>query len=102
METELDSLRSEVRIRADREVALETEVSQLRATLTKVNAERDNYMRRAEAIKSILDQTGSGLVNAMRVFHASERELQEQALGADSEPPPRFISEGSKALHAVG
>lgn len=101
MESELDSLRSEVRIRGEREIALETEVTQLRASLSKTQAERDNYMRRAESIKSILDQTGSGLVNAMRVFHSSERELQEQSMGVGQDVP-KFISEGSKALHAVG
>lgn len=101
--SELDSLKAENNILREREVALETENDQLRRLTTKINAERDTYLRQAEAMKSILTQAGTGLVNAMNAFRAGERELQEGQLGIGNpnEPPPKFLSEASKALHAL-
>jgi regulator of replication initiation timing len=101
---ELESVKAETRILREREIALETENTQLRDLLGRTQVERDTYLRQSEAMKSILTQAGSGLVNAMNAFKAGERELQEQplGLGQTNEMPTKFISEGTKALHAVG
>lgn len=102
--SERDSLDAEVGICRERLAALEAENAHLHAINGKLSIERDTYLRQAEAMRSILTQAGSGLVNAMNAFRAGERELQEQNLGVGhaDDPPPKFIAEGGKALHAVG
>lgn len=101
--SELDSQKAENVILREREVALETENGQLRILLAKTSTERDTHLRQAEAMKSILTQAGTSLVNAMAAFRAGERELQETSLGVgnQNEAPPKFISEATKSLHAV-
>lgn len=98
METELDTLRAELQVLRGREIAQNTEIGQLQQTVSRLQAERDTLMRRGEALKSILDQTGSGLVNAMRTYHAAEREVQQQALGVGQDDLPKFLSNGHKVL----
>lgn len=101
--SELDSLRAENRIMREREVALETENDQLRRLTAKINVERDTYLRKAEAMQSILTQAGTSLVNAMQAYRAGEREVQEQQLDVGNQKDmPKFISEATKSLHAVG
>jgi len=104
MLSELDSTKAEIEILRSHSVAMETENDQLRRSVSRLQVERDTYLRQAEAMKSILTQAGTGLVNAMNAFRAGERELQEQALGVgeETDAPPQFISEATKRLAAVG
>lgn len=78
METEVETLRAENSVQRQHIGVLEFENEQLRRSNDKIMAERDVFLRRSEAIKGLLDQTGAMLVNSMRKFHESERELQEQ------------------------
>lgn len=98
METELVSLRSEIDILRKHQGLAEFENEQLRRALAKCQSERDNYMRRAEAIKSLLDQTGASLVNSIRKYHESERELQEDALGVGDDDRPKFLTNGERVV----
>ena len=96
METELQSLRSENEVLKHNKAIIEFENESLRRALAKAHADRDNFMRRAEAIKSLLDQTGANLVSGMNRYHESERELQERQLAeADGDDLPKFLTNGS-------
>ncbi|WP_158644912.1 hypothetical protein [Bradyrhizobium yuanmingense] len=57
---------------------LDFENDSLRRQLAMANADRDNMMRRGEAIKSLLDQTGAALMNGLQKFHETERDLDER------------------------
>jgi hypothetical protein len=76
METEIEQLRRENDIQRQHVGILEFENEQLRRSIDKALAERDVYMRRGEAIRSLLDSTGAMLVNSIKKFHDSERELE--------------------------
>lgn len=97
METELISLRSEIDILKKHQGVIEFENDQLRKSLAKSQTERDNYMRRAEAIKTLLDQTGSSLVHGIEEYHRSERKLVEETTSSDA-PPPRMLSTAERAF----
>ena len=75
METELASLRVEVGLLRHGKGLMEYEIESLRRELAKARTERDNYLRRAEATKVLLDMTGSNLVSGINKYHATEREL---------------------------
>lgn len=98
METELASLRAENDILRKHQDLADFENEQLRRALAKCQGERDNYMRRAEAIKTLLDQTGASLVNSIRKYHESEREMQDQAQIGDDVEKPKYLSNGSRVL----
>jgi len=96
MESELQSLRSENDILKHNKAIIEFENESLRRALAKTQADRDNFMRRAEAIKSLLDQTGASLVSGIKKYHESERELQARQLAeADNDAMPMFLTNGS-------
>jgi regulator of replication initiation timing len=95
IETELQSLRVEVDLLKHGKALLEFENETLRRTLAKSQIERDNYMRRAEAIKALLDLTGASLVSGINKYHATERELQAQQLAEGEDPPPKFLSKSN-------
>lgn len=95
METELVSLRTENDLLKKQAAVVEWENEQLKRLLTRSNVERDTYLRRSEAIKTLLDQCGASLVNGIQKFHATERELQEQQLGV-GEDKPQFLTAPSK------
>ena len=78
IETEVETLRAENNVQRQHIGVLEFENEQLRRANDRVMAERDIFLRRSEAIKGLLDQTGAMLVSSMRKFHESERDLQEQ------------------------
>jgi regulator of replication initiation timing len=100
LESELQSLRSENEVLKHNKAIIEFENESLRRALAKAQADRDNFMRRAEAIKSLLDQTGANLVAGINKYHESERELQERQLAADADPDlPIFLTNGS-GMHA--
>ncbi|MCA1452879.1 hypothetical protein I6F35_06540 [Bradyrhizobium sp. BRP22] len=95
METELQSLRSENELLKHNKAIIEFENESLRRALAKTQADRDNYMRRAEAIKSLLDQTGSNLVSGIERYHQSERELQARQLAdGNDDDLPKFLANG--------
>lgn len=83
METEIETLRAENNVQRQHIGVLEFENEQLRRANARIMGERDVFLRRSESIKGLLDQTGAMLVNSMRKFHESERELQEQQQGSD-------------------
>lgn len=97
METELVSLRTEIEMRRQREAVLENENDSQRRTIARLQAERDNAIRRADQIKVLLDQCGASLVSGIQKFHANEREI-EQAFAQDE---TRFLSDASKTLPSV-
>lgn len=76
METEIEQLRTENNVQRQHIGVLEFENEQLRKSNDRVRAERDVFLRRSEAIKALLDSTGAMLVNSMRKFHESEREIE--------------------------
>ncbi|KRQ99244.1 hypothetical protein [Bradyrhizobium valentinum] len=68
---------------------MEFEREQLTRRCSTLQRERDNYMRRAEQIKILLDQTGANLVTGLHKYHAAERELAERdAIRLDELPAP--------------
>lgn len=87
METEGAMLRNENALQKQHINVLEFEINQNRQAMARLQAERDNLMRRAEAIKALLDQTASLLVSSMRKYHTDERErLEQNDAGSASEP----------------
>lgn len=95
METELISLRTELDLRKQRESVLDSEVSQLRTALTRAENLRDIYLRRSEAIKTLLDQTGAALVSSIRKFHDSEREEREIDSNVER---PKFLASAERTM----
>lgn len=99
METRMISLESETEMLRQHSAVLESENESQRQVIARLQAERDSAMRRAEAIKVLLDQTGASLVSGIQKFHASERELQEQVLGVGSkEDMPKFLTTAERVL----
>jgi hypothetical protein len=99
LETEVVSLRADVEMRKQHQAILEWENTSLRAALAKLQAERDHALQGRDEVKVLLDQTGAALVSGIQKFHATQRTLQQdRQLGEDDEPPPKFISDASKAL----
>ena len=78
LESELQSLRAENAVLKHNKAIIEFENETLCRALTKVQGERDNYMRRAEAIKSLLDATGVNLVTGINKYHELEREMRPE------------------------
>jgi regulator of replication initiation timing len=76
LETDLEQLKQENSVQRQHIEVMEFENDMLRKTLARAQYERDVYMRRAEAIKGLLDQTGALIVNSINKFHDSEMELQ--------------------------
>lgn len=76
LETEIEHLRTENSVQRKHIDMLEWENEQLKRANEKALAERDNYLRRSEAIRALLDSTGAMLVNSIKKFHESEHELQ--------------------------
>lgn len=99
MQSELEGLRSENQMQGKHIAVLEFENDQLRKALSHVNAERDNFMRRSDKIKSLLDATGSALVNGIQEFHNSERERQETKLGVGQDDAPKFLSTAERTFN---
>ena len=96
LETELQSLRSDNEVLKHNKAINEFENESLRRALAKAQQDRDHFMRRAEAIKSLLDLTGANLVSGINKYHDSERELQERLLAAeDGDDLPKFLTNGS-------
>ena len=93
LESELQSLRSENEVLKHNKAIIEFENESLRRALAKTQGDRDNFMRRTEAIKSLLDQTGASLVSGINKYHESERELQARQLG-DGDEMPMFLTNG--------
>lgn len=103
LESEVQSLRSENEVYKHNKAIIEFENENLRRALAKSQAERDNLLRRAEAIKSLLDQTGANLVSGMNRYHESERELQERQLASEQgDSKPLFLSNGRTAANGNG
>lgn len=100
LETQLANALSENDILKKNREVMEFENDHLKRALAKTQAERDSYLRRAEGIKSLLDQTGATLITGINKFHESERHLQEMSMGMGNknEPPPKFISDASRKL----
>jgi regulator of replication initiation timing len=97
METEMISLKSETEVLRQHSGVLESENEGLRRSNAKLQAERDTAMRRAEAIKVLLDQCGSSLIHGIQQFHASERNVQEQSLGVGTkEDMPKFLTTATR------
>lgn len=95
LESELQSLRSENDVLKHNKAIIEFENESLRRSLAKAQADRDNFMRRAEKIKSLLDTTGASLVSGINQYHESERELQERQLAdGDDGRMPMFLTNG--------
>lgn len=101
LESELESLRAETRLQQQQIAVLEFENGAQKETITALKSERDHERRRADAIKVLLDQAGSSLVTGIQKFNATERDVR---LGLDeqTDPPPKFISDASKALKVAG
>ncbi|MFH0301406.1 hypothetical protein AAFX91_30145 [Bradyrhizobium sp. 31Argb] len=78
LQTEIESLRSENETLKHNKAILDFENEGLRRQLARANADRDAMMRRGEAIKSLLDQTGAALMHGLQKFHDTERELDER------------------------
>ena len=95
LESENQSLRSENEVLKQNKTIIEFENESLRRALAKAQADRDILIRRSEAIKSLLDQTGANLVHGMNKYLEGERELQEQQLAADGADMPKFLTNGS-------
>jgi chromosome segregation ATPase len=91
LETELQSLRTENEVLKSNKAIIDFENESLRRQIAKVNAERDNLMRRAEAIKSLLDQIGGSLMLGLRKFHENERDIEAARLAAESGEMPMFL-----------
>jgi hypothetical protein len=91
LETELQSLRTENEVLKSNKAIIEFENESLRRQNARVNAERDNLMRRAEAIKSLLDQIGGSLMLGLRKFHENERDIDRAQLAAESTDLPMFL-----------
>lgn len=100
METDIEQLKQQNEVQRQHVNILEFENDQLRKALAKVQGERDGMMRDSENLKVLLDQTGALIVSGMAKYHASRRELQEEVPAG--EVPPKFISDATKSLHAVG
>jgi FtsZ-binding cell division protein ZapB len=90
LETEIEQLRTENGVQRQHIGVLEFENEQLRRANDRINAERDVYLRRSEAIRALLNSTGSMLVNSLRQFHDSEREI-------DSKPTPQLENTSDRA-----
>src|SRR5262245_41029346 len=97
LETEIQSLRSENEVLKHNKAIIDFENESLRRQLHKANAERDNLIRRGEAIKSLLDQTGASLLHGLNKFHEAERALEEQRLAAANAELPKFLANGGGA-----
>jgi hypothetical protein len=95
LESQVQSLHSETDVLRTNKAVLEFENDSVRRALAKAQQDRDHFMRRAEAIKSLLDQTGASLVAGINKYHDSERELQERQLAADNSELPKFLTNGS-------
>jgi chromosome condensin MukBEF ATPase and DNA-binding subunit MukB len=76
METELQSLRAENEVLKTNRAVIDHENESLRRALAASQADRDNWLRRGEALKALLDQTGANLVAAMNKYHEAERDRQ--------------------------
>ncbi|WP_063685601.1 hypothetical protein [Bradyrhizobium stylosanthis] len=100
LETELQSLRTENEVLKSNKAIIEFENDSLRRQVTKVNAERDNLMRRAESIKSLLDQIGGSLMLGLRKFHDNERDIAAAQLTAETDDMPMFLAQARSNGHA--
>ncbi|MGY8665709.1 hypothetical protein Q3C01_25575 [Bradyrhizobium sp. UFLA05-109] len=100
LETELQSLRAENEVLKSNKAIIEFENDSLRRQVTKVNAERDNLMRRSEAIKSLLDQIGGSLMLGLRKFHDNERDVAAAQLIAETGEMPMFLAQARGNGHA--
>lgn len=100
LETQLANALAELELRKKTQDVLEFENDQLRRANSRLQGERDNYMRRSEQIKSILDQTGASLVHSIQKYHDSERELQEEALGVGKDTPAFLQQQRSQKVLA--
>jgi chromosome segregation ATPase len=100
LETELQSLRTENEVLKSNKAITEFENESLRRQVAKVNAERDNLMRRAEAIKSLLDQIGGSLMLGLRKFHDNERDIATAQLTAETGDMPMFLAQARGNGHA--
>jgi hypothetical protein len=94
LESELQSLRADNDVLKHNKAIIEFENESLRRAIAKAQAERDNYMRRSEAIKSLLDQTGASLVAGMNRYHESEREMQRRQLADEQDGDLPLILSG--------
>lgn len=96
MESEIAQLRSENAVQKQHIAVLEFENDSLKAEIDRLRTERDHYMRRSDAIKVLLDQTGASLVAGIQKYNSSEREIQEKTLGVGNDDRPRFLTDASK------
>ncbi|MBR0879150.1 MULTISPECIES: hypothetical protein [Bradyrhizobium] len=62
---------------------LDFENDSLRRQLAKATADRDTMMRRGEAIKCLLDQTGASLMHGLQKLHETERDLDADRVESD-------------------
>src|SRR4051812_14648005 len=99
LETELQSLRSENDILKQHKAVTEFENESLRRALAKANADRDALMRRADAIKGLLDQTGAALMHGLKKIHDTEAQIDDATRAADG-ADMRFLAKGNG--HANG
>lgn len=99
MESELEGLRSENQMQGKHIAVLEFENDQLRKALNHAKGERDNFMRRSDKIKSLLNATGAALVTGIQEFHNSERERQEEQLGVGTGDKPKFLSTAERTFN---
>ena len=94
MESEIESLRAENELLKQHKAVIEFENDQLKRTNARLHTERDTFMRRAEQIKVLLDQTGASLVQGINKYHESERDLARVQQSGDSETIPLFLTGG--------
>lgn len=92
MQTEIESLRADNEALKHSKAILDFEVESLRRQLAKSNVDRDNLLRRSEAIKCLLDQTGASLMHGLQKFHDTERALGE---GAEMQFLPKTGANGA-------
>jgi hypothetical protein len=97
MESEIESLRAENELLKQHKAVIEFENDQLKRTNARLHTERDTFMRRAEQIKVLLDQTGASLVQGINKYHESERDLARLHQSGDSETIPLFLTGGQTA-----
>jgi predicted RNase H-like nuclease (RuvC/YqgF family) len=83
LESEMQSLRAENETLKHNKAIIDFENEGLRQALAKANIERDNFMRRSEALKALLDLTGNGLIAGLNKYHDAERELEARQRDAD-------------------
>ncbi|MHC2399154.1 chromosome segregation ATPase [Bradyrhizobium barranii subsp. barranii] len=100
LESELQSLRTENEVLKSNKAIIEFENESLHRQVSKVNAERDNLMRRGEAIKSLLDQIGGSLMLGLRKFHDNERDIEAARLTAETGEMPMFVAQWRGNGHA--